>query len=72
MGPIGVFWKASTLQDYGVDKFFVLENDNVDSSQRNIVFLAHGENAEQIISITGRHLSVIQNTTPNMGHGATK
>ena len=38
-GPIGLFVRFSTLQEYGVDKVFVLENGNTDSSQRNIVYL---------------------------------
>ncbi|CAK7232535.1 Vacuolar protein-sorting-associated protein 33 [Sporothrix bragantina] len=36
-GPIGTIAKVSTLQDYGVDKFFFLENGNTDTSQRNVV-----------------------------------
>ncbi|KAI9698372.1 MAG: hypothetical protein M1836_003952 [Candelina mexicana] len=50
-GPIGVFVKFSTLQDYGVDKVFWLENGNVDSSQRNVVFLARGDNPTQTQTI---------------------
>ncbi|KAI9886792.1 MAG: hypothetical protein M1823_001361 [Watsoniomyces obsoletus] len=42
-GPIGLLVKFSTLQEYGVDKVFLLENSNVDSSQRNVVFIARGE-----------------------------
>lgn len=52
-GPIGVFVKFSTLQEYGVDKVFFLENDNVDTSQRNIIFLARGEKATQPMAIAG-------------------
>jgi len=52
-GPIGLFIKFSTLQEYGVDKVFFLENDNVDSSQKNIVFLARGEEASQAIIVAG-------------------
>lgn len=52
-GPIGVFVKFSTLQEYGVDKVFFLENDNVDTSQRNIIFLARGEKAAQPMAIVG-------------------
>ena len=52
-GPVGIFVKFSTLQDYGVDKVFFLENDNVDASQRNIIFLARGEKASQPIAIAG-------------------
>lgn len=52
-GPIGVFVKFSTLQEYGVDKVFFLENDNVDTSQRNVIFLARGEKATQPMAIAG-------------------
>jgi hypothetical protein len=52
-GPIGVFVKFSTLQEYGVDKVFFLENNNVDTSQRNIIFLARGEKATQPMAIAG-------------------
>ncbi|KAI5867055.1 vacuolar protein sorting 33A-like protein [Durotheca rogersii] len=50
-GPIGVVAKVSTLQDYGVDKFFFLENGNADTSQRNVVFMARGECARHAQSI---------------------
>ncbi|KAM7200484.1 Sec1-like protein [Rhypophila sp. PSN 637] len=50
-GPLGVIVKASTLRDYGVDNFFFLENDNTDTSQRNVVFIARGE--------CGRHAHAI-------------
>ena len=52
-GPIGLFVKFSTLQDYGVDKVFFLENGNADVSQRNVVFIARGESARQAQSIAG-------------------
>lgn len=55
-GPVGVFVKFSTLQDYGVDKVFLLENDNVDASQRNIIFLARGDKASQSIAIVGMYV----------------
>ena len=55
-GPVGVFVKFSTLQDYGVDKVFFLENDNVDVSQKSVVFLARGEKATQCIAIAGKHV----------------
>lgn len=45
--------KFSTLQEYGVEKVFFLENDNVDTSQRNIIFLARGESATQPMAIAG-------------------
>ncbi|KAG6013997.1 hypothetical protein E4U54_005999, partial [Claviceps lovelessii] len=53
VGPIGTIVKVNTLQEYGVDKFFVLENDNVDTSQHNVVFIARGE--------CGRHAETIAN-----------
>lgn len=55
-GPIGVFVKFSTLQDYGVDKVFFLENDNVDASQKNVIFLARGEKANQPIAVAGMYV----------------
>ena len=55
-GPIGLFIKFSTLQDYGVDKVFFLENDNVDASQKNIIFIARGEEASQAIAVAGMYV----------------
>lgn len=52
-GPIGTVVKVSTLQDYGVDKFFFLENNNADTSQRNVVFMARGECARHAQTIAG-------------------
>lgn len=52
-GPVGLFVKFSTLQDYGVDKVFFLENGNADTSQRNVVFIARGEEAKNVQSIAG-------------------
>ena len=52
-GPIGLFVKFSTLQDYGVDKVFLLENGNADVSQRNVIFIARGECAKHAQSIAG-------------------
>jgi hypothetical protein len=54
-GPVGVFVKFSTLQEYGVDRVFLLENNNVDSSQRNVVFLARGEKASHAQAIAGMY-----------------
>ncbi|KAL7901435.1 Sec1-like protein [Trichoderma sp. SZMC 28014] len=51
VGPIGTIVKVATLQEYGVDKFFILENNNVDASQRNVVFVARGE--------CGRHAEAV-------------
>ncbi|EXJ88334.1 lysine-specific histone demethylase 1 [Capronia coronata CBS 617.96] len=42
-GLLGLFVQFSQLKEYGVDKVFELENGNTDSSQRNIVYLVHGE-----------------------------
>ncbi|KAL8990614.1 MAG: hypothetical protein Q9177_000764 [Variospora cf. flavescens] len=53
-GPVGIFVKFSTLQDYGVDRVFFLENDNLDASQKNVVFLASGEKASQCLTIAGQ------------------
>ncbi|KAG9248887.1 putative lysine-specific histone demethylase 1A [Calycina marina] len=46
-GPLNLIVTFPTLQDYGTDKVFFLENDNADVSQRNVVFIARGENAKQ-------------------------
>jgi hypothetical protein len=53
-GPIGTIVKVSELQDYGVDKFFFLENNNADTSQRNVVFVARGECARHAQTIAGQ------------------
>ena len=53
-GPIGIFVKFSTLQDYGVDKVFFLENGNADVSQRNVVFIARVESARHAQAIAGK------------------
>ncbi len=57
-GPIGLFVNFSTLQDYGVDKVFFLENGNADTSQRNVVFVARGEMARHAQSIAGVYLLI--------------
>ncbi|EDN08117.1 vacuolar sorting-associated protein [Histoplasma capsulatum] len=49
-GPVGLFVKFSVLQEYGVDRVFLLENGNADSSQKNIVFLVHAEKPAQVQS----------------------
>lgn len=53
-GPVGLFVKFSVLQEYGVDRVFLLENANVDSSQRNVVFLVRGEKAQHVRTVAGR------------------
>ncbi|KAL4946397.1 hypothetical protein BDV06DRAFT_182485 [Aspergillus oleicola] len=50
-GPAGLFVKFSQLQEYGVDRVFLLENGNVDSSQRNVVFLAYAEKIRQVRAV---------------------
>jgi hypothetical protein len=52
-GPVGIFVKFSQLQEYGVDRVFLLENANVDSSQRNVVFLVHAEKIRQVRTAAG-------------------
>ena len=56
-GPVGLFVKFSTLQEYGVDKIFFLENDNVDSSQRNVIFLVRAEDVSHPIAVAGMSYS---------------
>ncbi|RKF72839.1 Vacuolar protein sorting-associated protein 33A [Golovinomyces cichoracearum] len=65
-GPIGSFVKFSDLQDYGVDKIFFLENDNADSSQRNVVFIARGENTKHA-QLIADHIKRIQRES-QIGH----
>ena len=52
------------LQDYGVDKVFVLENGNTDSSQRNIVYLVHGESVTLVQAAAGM-TPAAQHPTPS-------
>lgn len=58
-GPLGIIVKFSTLQDYGVDKIFFLENGNADVSQQNVVFIARGESAKHAQSIAGKCLVIL-------------
>ncbi|KAF2754302.1 putative vacuolar sorting protein [Pseudovirgaria hyperparasitica] len=53
-GPINLLVKVSTLQEYGVEKIFFLENHNLNSSQRNVVFLARGENSKIVLEIAAQ------------------
>ena len=55
-GPLGLCVKFSTLQEYGVDRVFFIDNENVDSSQRNVVFLARGDKASTVTSIASTFL----------------
>ncbi|KAI9166934.1 vacuolar protein sorting 33A-like protein [Paramyrothecium foliicola] len=54
VGPVSTIVNVATLQEYGVDKFFIVENDNVDASQRNVIFIARGECGRQAESIAGQ------------------
>ncbi|KAI0547423.1 Sec1-like protein [Xylaria curta] len=65
-GPVGVIVKVSTLHDYGVDKFFFLENNNADTSQRNVVFIARGECARHAQAIAD-HIKRLQRES-QIGH----
>ncbi|KAL9093748.1 MAG: hypothetical protein Q9159_000049 [Coniocarpon cinnabarinum] len=51
VGRIELLVKFSTLQEYGVDRIFLLERENVDSSQKNVLFMAHGEKPKQIQAV---------------------
>ena len=55
-GPLGLFVGFQTIRDYGVDKVFELENGNTDSSQRNIVYLVHGEKAGPVQAVAGESM----------------
>ncbi|KAI1618505.1 lysine-specific histone demethylase 1 [Exophiala viscosa] len=50
-GLLSLFVQFPTLKEYGVDKVFELENGNTDSSQRNIVYLVHGEKANLVQAV---------------------
>jgi len=54
-GPVGLFVKFSELQEYGVDRVFLLENANLDSSQRNVVFLVHAERVNQVATVASEY-----------------
>jgi vacuolar protein sorting-associated protein 33A len=57
-GPINLFVNFPTLKEYGVDKLFVLENGNTDSSQRNIAYLVHGEKPSEVQATAGMMLFI--------------
>ena len=65
-GPVGLFVKFSVLQEYGVDRVFLLENANIDSSQRNVVFLIRGEKAQHVRTVAGRSRLVSFLSSPQM------
>ncbi|WEW58851.1 Vacuolar protein-sorting-associated protein 33 [Emydomyces testavorans] len=62
-GPVGVFVKFSVLQEYGVDRVFLLENENVDSSQRNVIFIVHAEKPNHVQSIAAQIRKLQRNGT---------
>ncbi|EEH42838.1 tethering complex ATP-binding subunit VPS33 [Paracoccidioides brasiliensis Pb18] len=62
-GPVGLFVKFSVLQEYGVDRVFLLENGNTDSSQKNIVFLVHAEKPAQVQSTADQIRKLQRNGT---------
>ncbi|KAK2855707.1 hypothetical protein FQN49_004924 [Arthroderma sp. PD_2] len=62
-GPVGLFVKFSVLQEYGVDRVFLLENENVDSSQRNVVFLIHAEKPSHVQSAADQIKRLQKNET---------
>lgn len=51
---VGLFVGSSTLKEYGVDKFFVLENGNTDSSQRNVIYIVHGEKPATVQAVASQ------------------
>lgn len=54
VGPIELLVKFATLQEQGIDRIFYLENDNVDSTQHNIVFIVAGEKAHHAQAVACR------------------
>ncbi|KAF3484040.1 vacuolar protein sorting-associated protein 33A [Arthroderma uncinatum] len=66
-GPVGLFVKFSVLQEHGVDRVFLLENENVDSSQRNVVFLIHAEKPSHVQSAADQ-IKRLQKNDANTEH----
>lgn len=56
VGRIELLLKFSTLQEQGIDRIFFLENDNLDESQRNVVFIVSGEKAQQAQAVAGESI----------------
>lgn len=61
-GPLGLFVSFTTLKEYGVDKVFELENNNTDLSQRNIIYIVHGEQARTVQAVAGMVFSLACST----------
>lgn len=53
-GIVGLFVGFSVLREYGVEKVFVLENGNTDSSQRNIIYIVDGEDVATVQAVAGK------------------
>ncbi|KAK5088472.1 Vacuolar protein-sorting-associated protein 33 [Lithohypha guttulata] len=51
---VGLFVGFSVLKEYGVEKVFVLENGNTDASQRNVVYIADGENPTKVQAVAAQ------------------
>ncbi|EZF32399.1 hypothetical protein H109_01830 [Trichophyton interdigitale MR816] len=66
-GPVGLFVKFSVLQEYGVDRVFLIENGNVDSSQRNVIFLVHAEKPNHVLSAADQ-IKRLQKNESNIEH----
>ncbi|KAJ9611797.1 Vacuolar protein-sorting-associated protein 33 [Knufia peltigerae] len=62
-GLLSLFVQFPTLKEYGVDKVFELENGNTDSSQRNIVYLVHGEKAPLVQAVAEQIKKLQKNVT---------
>ena len=58
---VGLFVGFSTLKEYGVEKVFVLENRNTDSSQRNIVYIVDSENPITVQAVASKCLLLFRN-----------
>lgn len=54
------------LRDYGVEKVFVLENGNTDSSQRNVVYIVDGESAATVQAVAGTLLTPLPKLHPEI------
>ncbi|KAJ2907058.1 hypothetical protein MKZ38_008626 [Zalerion maritima] len=67
-GPIGLIVKVPTFRDYGIEKFFLLENNNVNTSQRNVVFIGSGECGRNAQTIAGRHQSLFTKLVLHPNH----
>ncbi|KAI9662365.1 MAG: hypothetical protein M1821_008532 [Bathelium mastoideum] len=66
-GVVDLLVKYSTLQEYGVDQVFFLENANVDTSQRNVVFCVRGEKPKQVQAVAAQIKRVRQSS--QIDHG---